>query len=231
MAMFSAMPGCDVSDLQKSTVKLAVQGPEAPAAIEGVLGLAPERFKTAVADFEGVTVSMAGTGYTGEKGGEICTDAATARSLVKELMASGVTPCGLGARDTLRLEAGLPLWGNDIDETTTPLEAGLGFAVSLDHDFIGRDRLIQQRESGLDRKLSGFVLSGRGIPRSGYEIRTRDGGAGRVTSGNISPMLGSGIGLAYISPPTSPGVEIEVEIRDRWVEGTTAQPPFHDPKE
>ncbi len=231
MAMFAAMPGCDVSDLQRNTVMLAIQGPDAPATIEQVLGSAPGRFKTAVADFEGSTVSMAGTGYTGEPGGEICTNAATARSLVDAFLEAGLTPCGLGARDTLRLEAGFTLWGNDIDETTTPLEAGLGFAVSLDHDFIGRDRLVAQRDEGLDRKLAGFVLSERGIPRSGYRIRTADGGAGEVTSGNISPMLGVGIGLAYISPPTQSGSEIQVEIRDRWVEGTTAQPPFHEQTE
>ena len=231
MAMFAAMPGCDVSDLQKSTVMLAVQGPDAPNAIEEILGVAPGRFRTAVADFEGATVSMAGTGYTGERGGEICADPVTARSLVDSLLEADVTPCGLGSRDTLRLEAGLTLWGNDIDETTTPLEAGLDFAVSLDHDFIGRDRLVAQREGGLDRKLSGFVLSQRGIPRSGYRVRTAEGGEGQVTSGNISPMLESGIGLAYISPPTSPGVEVEVQIRDRWVEGMTAQPPFHESKE
>lgn len=228
MARFAGAPDCDVSDLQMKTVMLAVQGPGAPAAIDEILGQAPGRFRTATSEFRGKTVSMAGTGYTGEPGGEICTDTEIARSIVEGLVDLGVTPCGLGARDTLRLEAGLTLWGNDIDETTTPLEAGLDFAVSLDHDFIGRDRLVKQREEGLDRKLAGFVLAERGIPRSGYRLRTADGGEGRVTSGNISPILQKGIGLAYVSPPTDTGTDVEVEIRNRWVPGTIAKPPFHE---
>ena len=121
----------------------------------------------------------------------------------------------------------MSLWGNDIDETTTPLEAGLDFAVSLDHEFVGRDRLVEQRENGLDRKLSGFVLSERGIPRSGYKVRTDDGGEGTVTSGNLSPMLETGVGLAYFSPPTKPETDMEVEIRGRWLPGTVKEPPFH----
>ncbi|MFV1962466.1 MAG: glycine cleavage T C-terminal barrel domain-containing protein, partial [Acidimicrobiia bacterium] len=140
-----------------------------------------------------------------------------------------VTPCGLGARDTLRLEAGLALWGEDIDETTTPYEAGLNFAVSLDHEFVGRETLVQQKENGVGRRLTGFVLQDRGIPRHGYKIRASGGGEGDVTSGNMSPMLGTGVGMAYISPPP-PDLEtdsIEVEIRDRWVPGRLATPPFH----
>ncbi len=227
MAMFADQPGCDVQDLQMRTVMIALQGPQAPDVFESVIGAKPGRFRTATAEYEGGVLSMAGTGYTGEAGGEICTDPDTGRRLLQALVREGVTPCGLGARDTLRLESGLTLWGNDIDETTTPLEAGLGFAVSLDHDFIGRDRLVAQSEHGVERKLTGLVLSGRGIPRSGYDVRSDDGGVGTVTSGNLSPILETGVGLAYISPPTDLGTGVEVEVRGRWVRGTVEDPPFH----
>jgi aminomethyltransferase len=228
MEVFAAQPGCSVTDLQMSTVLIALQGPDAKGVFEDILGAAPGRFRLARTDWEGGEVSMAGTGYTGESGGEICTDPNTGVKLAEALVEMGVTPCGLGARDTLRLEAGLVLWGEDIDETTTPYEAGINFAVSLDHEFVGRETLIYQEERGVERRLTGFVLEDRGIPRHGHKVRTSGGGEGEVTSGNMSPMLGAGIGMAYISPP--PDLEtdgIEVEIRDRWVRGRLAKPPFH----
>ncbi|MGB8362589.1 MAG: glycine cleavage T C-terminal barrel domain-containing protein, partial [Acidimicrobiia bacterium] len=160
-------------------------------------------------------------------GAELCVASEMGETVMRAFLDAGATPCGLGARDTLRLEAGLPLWGLDLDETTTPLEAGLDFAVSLDHEFVGRERLVEQREAGLDRRLAGFVLEERGIPRHGHEVRTGGGGAGVVTSGNISPMLETGVGLAYISPPAEVGISLEVKIRDRWVPGRVAEPPFH----
>ena len=228
MDAFRAEAGCVVDDLQRSTVFLAVQGPEAPAMIEQVLGVGPGRFRNVTADTEYGPVSMAGTGYTGERGAELCVDSGMGEAVMKAFLDAGATPCGLGARDTLRLEAGLPLWGQDLDETTTPLEAGLDFAVSLDHEFTGRERLVEQRESGLDRRLAGFVLEDRGIPRHGHEVRTEGGGVGVVTSGNISPMLETGVGMAYVSPPAEVGESLEVKIRDRWVPGRVAKPPFHE---
>ncbi len=120
---------------------------------------------------------------------------------MRALIAAGADPCGLGARDTLRLESGLPLWGMDIDETTTPLEAGLDFAVSYGGDFIGKDALLEQKETGVSRRLCGFVLEGKGIPRHGHEVVTSGGSTGVVTSGNLSPILETGVGLAYLSPP------------------------------
>jgi aminomethyltransferase len=228
MDTFSAEPGCEVTDLQTTTVMVALQGPEAPRIFEEVLGEAPRRFRTARVEWGGAQLSMAGTGYTGEKGGEICAPPEAGIELVKALVDAGVTPCGLGARDTLRLEAGLALWGEDIDESTTPLEAGLDFAISLDHDFVGKAVLERQAEEGVPRLLSGFILEGRGIPRHGYRIRTLDGGEGTVTSGNLSPMLEKGIGLGYVSPPPGPEAgPLEVEIRSRWVPGRFAKPPFH----
>lgn len=227
MDAFAAEPGCEVADLQMGTVMIALQGPRASEVFEAVLGSAPKRFTCAVVDWEGSTVSVAGTGYTGEPGGEIVTDPETGTKLVQALLAHDVVPCGLGSRDTLRLESGFSLWGEDINEATTPLEAGLGFAVSLDHEFIGKAVLVDQRANGVDRSLTGFILEGRGIPRHGYPVRTSGGAAGEVTSGNMSPMLEAGVGMAYISPPPSEDETIEVEIRSRWVEGRLTKPPFH----
>jgi aminomethyltransferase len=225
MSAFAAFPRCTVEDLRAETVLIAVQGPEAPGILERLLGVAPKRFRTAEARWEGQGVRLAGTGYTGERGGEVCVAPGAGRSLVEALVEAGVTPCGLAARDTLRLEAGLPLWGADIDEGTTPFEAGLQFAVDMGHDFRGKPALEAGAGEEPARRLVGFILEGKGIPRHGHAVRTPEG-SGQVTSGNISPMLDTGIGLAYVSPPpVGPG--IEVEIRDRWVPGRIVKPPFH----
>ncbi|HXV70770.1 MAG TPA: glycine cleavage system aminomethyltransferase GcvT [Acidimicrobiia bacterium] len=227
MSAFDEHPTNEVVDLQKSTVFLAVQGPDAPALVEKVVGTTPARFRTTYVEWHGVDLAMAGTGYTGEPGAEICVSSDMGASLFETFVQGGATPCGLGARDTLRLEAGLPLWGEDIDESTTPYEAGLDFAVSLDHDFIGRDALAAQREAGLDRKLTGFVLDEKGIPRHGYPVATAGGGEGTVTSGNLSPILDTGVGLGYIAPPPQEAEEMYVTIRNREVRGHLAKPPFH----
>lgn len=227
MAAFSDEPGCVTRSLREGTVLIAVQGPSAPDTLNSVLGVSPARFRVTESGWEGEPLAMAGTGYTGERGGEIVCDPATGRRLFEALLESGATPCGLGARDTLRLEAGLPLWGQDLDETTTPLEANLGFAVALDHVFVGREVLADQSEGGVQRLLTGFVLNERGIPRHGHRVRTADGN-GVVTSGNLSPMLDKGVGLAYISPPPGPEETFaEIEIRNRWVPATITTPPFH----
>lgn len=228
MATFADESGCDVDDLQASTVFLAVQGPDAPGLLEKVVGEVPGRFRNLEVEWQGATLGMAGTGYTGEAGAELCAPSEIASDLMNAMIEGGAVPCGLGARDTLRLEAGLPLWGDDIDETTTPLEAGLDFAVSFDHEFAGKETLERQRDQGLDRRLAGFVLDGRGIPRHGYRLTTGSGGAGTVTSGNMSPMAETGVGLAYVSPPAEPGDSCEVEIRGRQVPGHIAKPPFHE---
>jgi aminomethyltransferase len=227
MGAFADRPGCDIEDLQSEAVFLAVQGPNAPQVIEEVLGTMPGRFRNAEVEWGGGAVHIAGTGYTGERGAELCADPESGERLMTAFVEAGVTPCGLGSRDTLRLEAGLPLWGEDIDESTTPFEADLAFAVSLDHDFTGKGVLENQARSGVDRRLAGFVLEGRGIPRHGYEVRSSAGSKGTVTSGNLSPVLDTGVGLAYMSPPVTEGDEVEVRIRDRAVPGRVVQPPFH----
>ena len=227
LAVFSTLPGCVTRDFREETVLLAVQGPSAPEMLETALGEKPRRFHVRLTTLEGTEVAMAGTGYTGERGGEIVCDPPTGHRIFEGLLEAGATPCGLGARDTLRLESGLPLWGQDLDETTSPLEATLGFAVAMDHDFVGREALIEQSEDGVSRRLTGFVMDERGIPRHGHAARTVDG-TGVVTSGNLSPMLDKGIGLAYISPPPRPAESfLEVEIRGRWVPATITKPPFH----
>ena len=215
-------PGLSVTDLRATTVLLAVQGPNAPALLEKVVGEAPKRFRC----METNGIRLAGTGYTGERGGEVCLTIEQAPEVFAAFLDGGATPCGLGSRDTLRLEAGLGLWGSDIDETTTPLEAGLGFAVNWDHDFVGKSALEQQRAQGVGRKLCGVIVEGRGIPRHGYAVRSGDS-VGEVTSGNISPVLDTGIALAYMSPPVETGAPAEIEIRNKWVPGKVHKPPFH----
>jgi aminomethyltransferase len=226
MAAFASEPGCVVRDMQLDTVLVAVQGPEAPRILEDIFEAAPGRFRTADGRWGGGEVWLAGTGYTGERGGEIATDPETGHGIAEALLEAGVKPCGLGARDTLRLEAGLPLWGSDIDEGTTPFEAGLDFAVRPGRGFRGSAALERRSLDNPERRLVGFVLEEKGIPRHGYRVRTPAGG-GEVTSGNLSPMLDRGIGLAYVAPPPAVGESIEVEIRGRWVAGRIVEPPFH----
>ena len=226
MAAFSAEDDVQATDLQRTTAMIAVQGPDAPETISEVLEQEVRRFSTTHFQWGGGPVWMAGTGYTGEAGAEFVTDAKTAMLAAEALVRHGVVPCGLGARDTLRLETGLSLWGQDLDEETTPLEADLGFAVDFNHDFVGKAALDAQREHGVDKLLTCFVLHEKGIPRHGHEARSGDS-IGVVTSGNISPTLGTGIGMVYMSPPVEQGDDIEVRIRDRWVAGAVHKPPFH----
>jgi aminomethyltransferase len=215
--------GAEIEDLRPATVSLAVQGPAAPDVLAAVLGDKPRRFRTQRARFGGSPAWVAGTGYTGERGGEVVVAAGDARGVMSALLEAGATPCGLGARDTLRLEAGLPLWGQDIDETITPLEAGLGFAVSFTHDFVGRAALERQRKDGPPRRRLCFRTEGRVIPRTGYPV-SGQGGDGIVTSGNFSPVLGCGIGMALVD--AGAGEPFAVEVRGVWHPVTPVDPPF-----
>lgn len=193
-AVMGRMIDAEPSDLRESTAMLAVQGPDAPAILEELTGFDGPRFSVQPSDrIPGVLV--AGTGYTGERGGEIIVDTDRAESIARAVLRSGATPCGLGARDTLRLEAGLPLWGQDMDETTNPYEVGLGFAVDLSHDFIGKGALDPATRSR--RRL--FTTSSRRIPRSGQLLVDGEGAAvGRVTSGSFSPIRSEGIGMGLV---------------------------------
>jgi aminomethyltransferase len=223
----AAPAGTSITDVRGDTVLLAVQGPEAPQVAHDVIGSAPGRFRVLRADTPFGGLWVAGTGYTGERGVEIAVGSASAEALWDALTTAGAVPCGLGARDTLRLEMGYPLWGQDLDEATTPLEAGLAWVVAWDHDFVGRPALMRQKSDGVQRRLVGFTTEGRAIPRHGQAIGA---GAthGTVTSGNFSPTLGHGIGLAYVTPPPSAGDELIVDIRGRSVPATVVDLPFLD---
>ncbi|MEN8040570.1 MAG: glycine cleavage system aminomethyltransferase GcvT [Actinomycetota bacterium] len=215
-----------ITDVRVDTALLAVQGPDAPAIIAEVLGRAPGRFRVAHGTFADHEVTVAGTGYTGERGGELCITVDGAPGLWDALLDAGATPAGLGARDTLRLEMGYPLWGQDLDSETSPLEAGLEWVVSWDHDFVGREALERQRPL-LAKQLVAFSTEGRAIPRAGYAVSVGDS-TGSVTSGNFSPTLGHGIGMAYVSPPPGDADPVIVTIRGKEVHATRETLPFLD---
>jgi len=216
--------GVKVTAIRHETVLLAVQGPEAPGVIEKVLGVVPKRFRTVETGYTGGPCWAAGTGYTGERGAEIAVPLAAGERLYRELIEAGAAPCGLGARDTLRLEMGYPLWGQDLDSGTTPLEAGWGWVVEWGHDFVGRPALEIQRDHGIGKQLVGFVLDDRRVPRHGSPLRVGES-AGSVASGNFSPLLECGIGMGYVSPGTD-ATEVVVEVRGTELTGRRVDPPF-----
>ena len=224
-----------VSDVTGETAMFAVQGPEAMGLLVGVLGeglaaLAPR--DCVEVDWQGTPVLFARTGYTGEDGGECIVGTGAAGSLWDSLVAAGATPAGLGARDTLRLEAALPLHGNDIDARTHPYEAGLGFAVSLDDGapFTGRRALVEARARARTRRLCHLVARERGVPRAGCAVRLPggDGPVGRLTSGGFAPTLRTGIAMAYLPAElASPGVTLEVDVRGRALPAEVVRRPFY----
>jgi aminomethyltransferase len=224
----AAPAGTALARLQESTAMVAVQGPGAPALLERVLGWKLRRFGVDRVNWRGHHLGAAGTGYTGERGGEIVVPHPVAPALFSTLLEAGAEPCGLGARDVLRLEMGYPLWGQDLGLTTTPLEAGLGWVVSWEHDFVGRGALEAQRRCGLPKRLVAFAFADRTIPRHGFALRCA-ASEGTVASGTFSPSLGVGIGTGYVAPdPGEVGEadEIAVEIRGRWVAARRVETPF-----
>ena len=221
----------EVADESDAWALLALQGPEAADLLQNLTGanlpdLRPFRFVEG--EVAGAKTLVSRTGYTGEDGFELYVSPDDAPRVWRELLEAGATPAGLGARDTLRLEAGMCLYGNELDPETTPLEAGIGFAVHLDkeREFIGQEALRREKEEGLRKKLVGFEVEGRGIARHDYPVRVEEGEiVGHVTSGTLSPTLGKAIGLALVSP----GIEdrFEVVIRERPVDAHTVQLPFY----
>jgi aminomethyltransferase len=220
----------EVADESDEWALLALQGPEAPELLqdltETVLSdLRPFRF--AEGEVAGARSIISRTGYTGEDGFEIYLSPEDAPRLWRGLIEAGVTPAGLGARDTLRLEAGMCLYGNELDAGTTPLEAGIGFAVHLDKDphFIGQRALLLEDTGGLRKKLVGFEMEGRGIARHGYHVTSGAEIVGEVTSGTRSPTLERAIGLALVDP----GVDdwFEILIRDNPVPAKAVPLPFY----
>jgi aminomethyltransferase len=218
-------------------VTIAVQGPRSP----DVLGtLFPETkglaYMTCVqGSYREVVMLVARSGYTGERGFELFVPEAVARALWRELLktgrAPGLQPCGLGARDTLRLEMAYPLHGNDISEDRTPLEAGLSWAVAFDKgDFRGRQALVRQKEEGVPARLRALLMTDRLIPRAHYPVFARSEQVGETTSGTFSPSLKVGIAMAYLSPADrfSPGDQVEVDVRGRRGAAEVVKPPFVD---
>lgn len=215
---------------------LAIQGPKAIEAMqalsdENLAGIPFYHFKAG--NFAGVdNVIISATGYTGSGGFEIYFENKDAKVIWEKVLeagkAFGIEPCGLAARDTLRLEKGYCLYGNDINETISPLEAGLGWITKLDKVFIARDILAKQKEEGVTRKLIGFKMVDRGIPRHDYKIADESGNEiGIVTSGTQSPMLKQGIGLGYVTPEFSKvGTSIYIQIRDKNVLAEIVKTPF-----
>lgn len=211
------------------TAALALQGPDAIKILPEVANLAP--FHIVKISLFGKSCWVARTGYTGEDGFEILCDAADATPLWNELLKRGVKPCGLGARDTLRLEACLPLHGNDITDQTTPIEAGLNRFVSLDKgEFIGRSVMAEQREKGVARKLMAFKMSAEKCPppRSHYAIMAGGRKIGEVSSGSQSPTMGGGIGLGYIETASAVvSAAIEIEVRGKMFPAVIEKKPLY----
>ncbi|MDQ5821207.1 MAG: glycine cleavage system aminomethyltransferase GcvT [Actinomycetota bacterium] len=217
--------GSDVRDVSEEYALLAVQGPRAIK----LLGLPPaKQFTFSMGEIDGVEVMVNRTGYTGEDGCELMAMADDAVALWDAVVARGVVPCGLGARDTLRLEVCFPLHGNDITPDTDAISAGLGWACALDTEFTGADELRRIKEEGPERKLVAFVMSERGVPRQGMPIE----GGGEVTSGTHSPMLDQGIGMGYVpAQQAAPGTELTIDVRGRPRRAEVVKKPIYKRKE
>jgi len=227
----------DIRNTSGAWAQIALQGPRAEEVMAKAFSKEPwlAAAKTlsfmhfAAASHAGGRIYVARSGYTGEDGFEIFLPSELAVDFWKALVQAGARPCGLGARDTLRLEAKLPLHGNDIDEETTPLEAGLGFGVKLSkkEDFPGKKALEQQKAQGVKRKLVGFELTAPGIARHGYPVKVDGKPFGAVRSGTQSPSLAKAIGLAYLPVEKSaPGSVFAVEIRGKDLPAVVVQTPF-----
>lgn len=229
------LEGTDVelTDVSDELALIAVQGPEAVAQLQAFveedLSDIPA-FGHLQGTIAGQSAFLARTGYTGEDGYEVMLAPAIAAQLWEKLVAAGVMPCGLGCRDTLRLEAAMSLYGQDINETTTPLEAGLAWLVHLETtgDFLGRPVLEQQKQAGVSRRLVGLQLEGRNIARHDYPVLHNGTPIGLVTSGTLSPTLGYPVALAYVPTALSKvGQVLEVEIRGKAYPATVVKRPFY----
>ena len=225
--------GVSLENQSDDIALLALQGPEAVDVLQPLTATDLSTigyYHFALGSVAGMPMIISRTGYTGEDGFELYHANRYAVDLWNALMGTGrVTPAGLGARDTLRLEMGMPLYGNDIDDTVTPLEAILAWIVKLPKgDFVGRDALLRQKERGLSRKLVGFVVSERNIARHGYRVFYGGESSGTVGSGTMSPSVGIPIGMCYLPiAATKEGTKFEIEVRGKRVEATVTKPPFY----
>lgn len=228
--------GTSVTDRSEETGLIALQGPKAQQILARLSNAdldAIRYYHFAEGDVDGVQCVISRTGYTGEDGFELYLPADRTVHVWSRLLevgtADGLLPAGLGARDSLRLEMGYALYGNDMDERRNPLEAGLGWITKLDKgDFIGRDAIAAAKEQGVRDKLAGFICSERGFPRHGYEVRVNGEPAGEVTSGIVSPMLQQGVGMCYVpAEAAKAGTRIEIMVRDKAIPAEIVRPPFY----
>jgi glycine cleavage system T protein (aminomethyltransferase) len=240
---------CVVEDVTATRAVLAVQGPKARVLLGSLLpeAAAVARFATAPVTFDSsVPVALAGgpnsrrpdarllqrgfaagTGYTGEDGVELHVPLDVAARVWRSLLDTGLVPAGLGARDTLRLEAGLPLHGHELGPGISPLQAGLAWVVRFDKgDFRGRDPLVAERDRGIGRRLRGLIADGRQVPRADCSVSIDGTARGVVTSGNFSPVLGRGIALAFLPPDVTDGTRVTIDVRGRSVPATVVPTPF-----
>lgn len=223
-----------LEDVSDGTALLALQGPKAAEVLQRMTGADLSAVKYyhfthgSVAGIEGILISR--TGYTGEDGFELYFPNENAVAVWNAITASGeVMPAGLGCRDTLRLEMGMALYGNDIDDTVTPLEANMQWLVKLKKgEFVGRNALVKQKEAGIPRKLIGFTAAERSFPRHGYPVFVNGEPSGDVRSGTMSPSLNTPIGTAYVpAAMASPGSPLEIEIRGKRLPATVEKMPFY----
>lgn len=228
--------GVDMKNVSDDICLLAVQGPKA---VDTLQKLTTEELKTipyyhfTIGTLAGITdVIMSNTGYTGAGGFEIYVDKKYIEKIWSSIFEAGkefdIKPIGLGARDTLRLEMGFCLYGNDIDDTTSPIEAGLGWITKFTKEFTNSGRIKKQKEEGVKKKLVGFKMIDKGIPRHDYAIQDSDGNViGKVTSGTMSPVLGIGVGLGYVSTEHArPGSDIFISVRNKSLKASIQKPPF-----
>ncbi|HEX9966939.1 MAG TPA: glycine cleavage system aminomethyltransferase GcvT [Solirubrobacterales bacterium] len=218
-----------VRDVADRYAMLAVQGPHARRIITGALGVElPPRMRVAAVRIGGRPALACGTGYTGEDGVELLIDPAVASAVWGELIDAGVVPCGLGARDTLRLEVCFPLHGNDLTPERSPIEAGLGWCCKETTGFVGADAVARARADGTAERLAPFRIEGQGIPRQGNAAMLGDERVGIVTSGSFSPSLDVGIGMAYLRREVAePGTELEIDVRGKRRAARVASKPLY----
>ena len=235
-AQAAGFDGVDVHNRSDDYAQIAVQGPNSLKVLQKVTPAnLPEikYYRFVNGDVDGAPAIIARTGYTGEDGFEVYVAPADAPRIWRKLLEAGkefgIMPAGLGARDTLRFEACMALYGNDIDDTTTPFEAGLSWIVKLDKEgFLGREALVRQQTVGIKRKLIGFEMNGRGIARHGYPIWSGGNAVGAVTSGTHAPTLGKALGMGYVPVELSePGSKLEIEIREQKVAAQVVETPFY----
>lgn len=220
----------EIDDVTDTRAILAIQGPHARDKLRDVSPAASEvgRFRVGAVRWHDVELTVAGTGYTGEDGVECAVPRSIAGAFWDAVVAAGITPAGLGARDTLRLEAGLPLHGHELGDGITTLEANLGWVVSWTKGpFRGREALERQRTQGVTRMLRGLLVEGRRPPRGGQSVRRGDAEVGVITSGNFSPMLEQGIALAFLQTDIAQGDPVTIDVRGTAVPATVVDPPFY----